>query len=165
EAGEIGVAIRAYDELYRLLGEDYDMEPSAATQELIAEIKQGKYDVLTATEGPEDTGVSYDEEMKQAMGVPRRAEPVADVPPVASKPALFVERFGMSGIDPESLHVVEGFRVELIACLTRFREWYVAGSEVGAPDENSGVRVSSRYGITTTAYQAGSAINVVMVLQ
>ena len=44
EAGETGAAIRAYDELYRLLDEDYDMEPSAATQELIAEVKQGKYD-------------------------------------------------------------------------------------------------------------------------
>ena len=31
EAGETGAAIRAYDELYRLLDEDYDMEPSAAT--------------------------------------------------------------------------------------------------------------------------------------
>jgi DNA-binding SARP family transcriptional activator/TolB-like protein len=165
EAGEIGVAIRAYDELYRLLGEDYDMEPSAATQELIAEIKQGKYDVLPATEGPEDTGVSYDEEMKQAMVVPRRAEPVADVPPVASKPALFVERFGMSGIDPESLHLVEGFRVELIACLTRFREWYVAEAEIDGAADNSGVRVSARYQVTTTAYQAGGSINVVMVLQ
>ena len=56
EAGETGAAIRAYDELYRLLDQDYDMEPSAATQELIAEVKQGKYDVVPA-EAPEERPV------------------------------------------------------------------------------------------------------------
>jgi DNA-binding SARP family transcriptional activator/TolB-like protein len=164
EAGETGAAIRVYDELYRLLDEDYDMEPSAATQELIAEVKQGKFDAV-GTKTQRDASLSYEAEMKQALVAPRRAAPAQEPPPMPLKPALFVDSFAMSGIGPDSVHLVEGFRIELIACLTRFREWYVAGSEVGAPDENSGVRVSSRYGITTTAYQAGSAINVVMVLQ
>jgi DNA-binding SARP family transcriptional activator/TolB-like protein len=169
EAGEIGAAIRAYDELYRLLGEDYDMEPSAATQELIVEVKQGKFDVVTANAqadhpAPGDFGRSYAMEMKQALVAPRRAAPPQEPPPMVSKPALFIDRFGMSGIGPESAHLVEGFRIELIACLTRFREWYVAGTEAGA-DDNDGRRVSARYGVTTTAYQAGAAINVVMVLQ
>jgi TolB-like protein len=81
-----------------------------------------------------------------------------------AKPALFVDQFGMSGIGPESVHLVEGFRIELIACLTRFREWYVAGAAQGTEEDN-GARVSGRYGLTTTAYQAGTTINVVMVLQ
>jgi DNA-binding SARP family transcriptional activator/TolB-like protein len=162
EAGETGAAIRAYDELYRLLDEDYDMEPSAATQELIAEVKQGKFDGAAA---PGGFGLTYAAEMKQALVASRRTAPVREPTPMPLKPALFVDPFGMSGIGPDSVHLVEGFRIELIACLTRFREWYVAGNEVGGPDENSGVRVSARYCITTTAYQAGSAINVVMVLQ
>jgi DNA-binding SARP family transcriptional activator/TolB-like protein len=164
EAGETGVAIRAYDELYRLLDEDYDMEPSAATQELIAEVKQGKYDVVPA-ERPEDAGLSYAEEMKQALVAPRRTAPVPGPRSMPLKPALFVDAFGLSGIGPSSAHLVEGFRVELLACLTRFREWYVAGTEAGGVDDNGGTRVSARYGLTTTAYQAGAAINVVMVLQ
>lgn len=163
EAGETGTAIRAYDELYRLLDQEYDMEPSAATQELIAEVKQGRFDGL-AVDVFDDSGRSYAAEMKQARVAPRRAAPAQDPPPMASKPALFIDRFEMSGIGPESAHLVEGFRIELIACLTRFREWYVAGTEVGAED-NDGRRVSARYGVTTTAYQAGAAINVVMVLQ
>jgi TolB-like protein len=44
EAGETAAALRAYDTLYRLLDSEFDMEPSAATQELVAEIKQGKFD-------------------------------------------------------------------------------------------------------------------------
>jgi DNA-binding SARP family transcriptional activator/TolB-like protein/tetratricopeptide (TPR) repeat protein len=163
EAGEIGAAIRAYDELYRLLDVDYDMEPSVATQELIAEVKQGKFD------GPvvdvfDDPPRSYTADMKQALVAPRRAAPPRDPPRIASKPALFIDPFGMSGIGPDSVHLVEGFRSELIACLTKFREWYVAETETGAND-NDGRRVSARYGVTTTAYQAGAAINVVMVLQ
>ena len=59
---------------------------------------------------------------------------------------------------------MEGFRIELIACLARFREWYVAGTDGDLPGEHGGVPVSSRYIVTTTAYQAGPAINVVMVL-
>jgi DNA-binding SARP family transcriptional activator/TolB-like protein len=164
EAGETGVAIRAYDELYRLLDEDYDMEPSVATQELIAEIKQGKYDVLP-DRASVDEGLSYDEEMKQAFVAPRRAVPEPEPRSVPLKPALFVDPFSLSGIGPDSVHLVEGFRIELIACLTRFREWYVAGSEPSGADDDGVTRVSTRYGLTTTAYQAGSAINVVMVLQ
>jgi DNA-binding SARP family transcriptional activator/TolB-like protein len=164
EAGETGAAIRAYDELYRLLDEDYDMEPSVATQELIAEIKQGKYDV-TPTEPSEQVGLSYREEMKQALVAPRRAVPVSEPRPMPLKPSLVVDPFGLSGIGQDSAHLVDGFRVELLACLTRFREWYVAGTEPSGATDDAATRVSARYGLTTTAYQAGAAINVVMVLQ
>jgi TolB-like protein len=131
---------------------------------LIAEVKQGKYDVVSAA-AREDFGLSYAAEMKQALVAPRRAAPVQEPPPMPLKPALFVDPFRMSGIGPDSVHLVEGFRIELIACLTRFREWYVAGTPAEGADDDHGVRVSSRYGLTTTAYQAGTAINVVMVLQ
>lgn len=164
EAGETGAAIRVYDELYRLLGEDYDMEPSAATQELIAEVKQGKYDVAPV-DVLEDSGLSYELEMKQALVAPRRATPVLEPLPAPLKPALFIDQFGTSGIGQDSMHLVSGFRIELIACLTRFREWFVAGTSSAEGDDELGGRVSGRYGLTTTAYQAGAAINVVMVLQ
>ena len=165
EAGETSAAIRAYDELYRLLDEEYDMEPSAATQELIAEVKQGKFDVVPA-EAPEEAGLSYAAEMKQALVAPRRAAPVLEPPPMPLKPALFIEAFGMSGIGPDSMHLVEGFQdrtdrlpdaVSRMVCLRQ--------PTAGGGDDEHGVRVSDRYGLTTTAYQAGAAINVVMVLQ
>jgi DNA-binding SARP family transcriptional activator len=48
EDGETGAALRAYEVLYRYLGEDFDMEPSMATQTLVAAIKQGEFDVVEA---------------------------------------------------------------------------------------------------------------------
>jgi TolB-like protein len=102
--------------------------------------------------------------MRQAQVAPRRSteqpRPVAPPP----KPTLFVENFAMSGIDLDQVHLVAGFRMELIACLTRFREWYVSGSsDHGAELGNS--TISRRYTLSTTAYKAGATINVVMVLQ
>ena len=70
----------------------------------------------------------------------------------------------MSGVGADQAHLVEGFRIELIACLARFREWYVAGTDGDLTGEHGGVPVSSRYAVTTTAYQGGATINVVTVL-
>lgn len=169
EDGEISRALRAYDELYRLLGDDYDMEPSVPTQALVAEVKQGKFDPVQEASIPDlPTAVlpalSYEAEMRQAQVAARRAaEPLKPGAP-PSKPALFVDRFTMSGVGPDQAHLVDGFRIELIACLARFREWYLTGTDGDLSPEHGGVPVSSRYSVTTTAYQAGAAINVVMVL-
>ena len=63
EDGELGAALHAYDELYRLLGDEYDMEPSAVTQALVAEIKQGKFDVVAGVEEP--AALAYEAEMRR----------------------------------------------------------------------------------------------------
>ncbi len=42
--GETAAALRAYDDLYRVLDADHDMEPSLETQELLARIKLGNFD-------------------------------------------------------------------------------------------------------------------------
>ncbi|MBV9153449.1 MAG: hypothetical protein JO204_16910 [Alphaproteobacteria bacterium] len=44
EEGEIGPALRAYAELYETLVDELDMEPSAPTQALVAEIKKGDFE-------------------------------------------------------------------------------------------------------------------------
>lgn len=161
EDGELGAALHAYDELYRLLGDDYDMEPSAVTQALVAEIKQGKFDAVAVGDQP---ARSYEAEMRQALVAERRAAEPLEPRPIPSKPALFVGSFTMSGVGADQAHLVEGFRIELIACLARFREWYVTGTDGDLTGEHGGVPVSSRYAVTTTAYRGGNTINVVMVL-
>lgn len=166
EDGEIGAALRAYDELYRLLGEEYDQEPSAQTLELVAEVKQGKFDGLARDEPPSsETAGPYLEEARQALVEPRRAASSSEPRPIPAKPELFVDNFAMSGVDLERVHLVEGFRIELIACLARFREWYVSDSERDPATRPSNMPVSARYALMTNAYQAGATINVVMVLQ
>jgi DNA-binding SARP family transcriptional activator/TolB-like protein len=54
EDGEIGSALRAYDNLYKALGDELDMEPSGPTRELVAEIKLGHFDRLETRPGPGD---------------------------------------------------------------------------------------------------------------
>ena len=44
EDGEINVALHTYEALYKVLGDELDMEPSTATQRLIADIKLGLLD-------------------------------------------------------------------------------------------------------------------------
>jgi DNA-binding SARP family transcriptional activator/TolB-like protein len=163
EAGEIGVALRAYDELYRLLGEEYDQEPSAQTLELVAEVKQGKLDGVAPDA---DGGAISPAEVSQAMVAPRdTAPPTPEPAKQPPKPALFIARFAVNGVDPDRVHLVEGFRHDLIACLVRFREWYVAGNDAEVSHDHPGAPVASRYRLATTAYQAGAAINAVMVLE
>ena len=141
EAGETSAAIRAYDELYRLLDEEYDMEPSTATQELIAEVKQGKFDGSGRGAARSRPVLRGRDEAGAGRAPARRAG--AEPPPMPLKPALFIDSFGMSGIGPDSMHLVEGFRIELIACLTRFREWYVAGTDAGETIMKGGARFGS----------------------
>ncbi len=149
------------------------MEPSALTQTLVAEIKQGKFDVAPGGEAPaladapavpDAPTLSFEAEMLQARVAERRTVEPREAPSVPSKPALFVDTFMTSGVGPDQAHLVEGFRIALIACLARFREWYVAGADGDLAVQHGGVPISSRYDVTTTAYQGGRTINVVMVL-
>ncbi|MEM9701143.1 MAG: BTAD domain-containing putative transcriptional regulator, partial [Planctomycetota bacterium] len=43
-AGDMGAAIKVYNALWKVLEDDYDMEPSNQTAELIAEIKSGGFE-------------------------------------------------------------------------------------------------------------------------
>jgi hypothetical protein len=52
EDSEISAALRAYDTLYRSLAEELDMEPSDATQALVAEIKMGQVHPLRFPPAP-----------------------------------------------------------------------------------------------------------------
>jgi len=105
-------------------------------------------------------------EVSQLM-VPRRFGAKTPTPPrlAPPKPAVSIEAFAMNGVAADQAHLVEGFRLDLIACLVRFREWYVSGSDADVPSDHTGAPVSARFAVTTTAYQAGGTINVVMVLQ
>lgn len=146
--GNVSGALRIYEALWNVLGEDFDMEPSLATQKLVADIKSGKL-------------------------VPgERSAPVIQVPlsplqprSTGSRFLLMVEAFATHGVPEERGYLVQGFRHDLIACLARFREWFVMDG--GAlPDRAAMVdRVSGRYSIGGTAYQAGDRISLVLTLR
>lgn len=146
EEGDPVGALRAYDALWKVLGDEYDTEPSLATQALVADIKIGQ--VGKATPEP------------AAERIPASVAPQpATAPP---RIALLVEPFSVNGI--VQAHLVQGFRHDLIARLVRFREWFVVDGSALPPAEQTATRVTARYRINATAYQVGERISMVLTL-
>jgi TolB-like protein len=82
----------------------------------------------------------------------------------SAKIRLVLRPFAMHGVDEDRAHLVQGFSLHLAACLVRFREWSVIDRSPAAiplPPLGS----VPQYCIETTAYQAGTEINMVMVLR
>lgn len=141
EEGDVPAALRAYEALWNLLGEDFDMEPADATQEVVAAIKSGR--ILPVAPS------------RPAMAANGKA----------ARMALLVESFAAHGVPEDRAHLVHGFRHDLLASLVRFREWFVLdGGQIPAASTTFG-RVSSRYAVGATAYQAGERISLVVTIR
>ena len=66
---------------------------------------------------------------------------------------------------PEADASGPGLRHDLIACLVRFREWFVVDGPAIPSAEQTGNRVSARYRISAAAaYQVGDRISLVLTL-
>jgi len=163
EEGDTAGALRIYKALWDLLDRDYAMEPSSATEELVAHIKLG---ILERAPADRATSAANDGfAVRTARGT--AMQQVVPIAPAANPPAktrLVLRPFAMHGVDEDHSHLVQGFSQHLAACLVRFREWSVvdrppAAVVLPAPD------ASPQYCIETTAYQAGHEINIVMVLR
>jgi DNA-binding SARP family transcriptional activator len=160
EQGDAAGALRIYSELWDLLDRDYGMEPSPTTQALVADIKLGAFE-----RPPERNAVP----LSSGPRVARTSNEIAGItelkPVVAAvKMRLILRPFGMHGIDGDRIHLVQGFGLHLAACLVRFREWTV----IDRPSPAAALPFSDQvpqYCIESTAYQAGTEINMVMVLK
>jgi DNA-binding SARP family transcriptional activator/TolB-like protein len=176
EQGDVAGALRIYKALWDLLDEDYGMEPSAATKDLVAKIKLGGFEQPRAGIGAHH---ATDARLSPSInGIIANAIPpaVTDIK-LPAKTCLVLLPFAMHGIDSDHAHLVQGFHQHLAASLVRFREWSVVDHSpvirfrewsrvdrqpVTAPPVTDSI---PRYCIGTTAYQAGSEINMVMVLK
>jgi DNA-binding SARP family transcriptional activator/TolB-like protein len=159
EQGDVAGALRIYEALWDLLDRDYDMEPSLATEELVAKIKLGVF------ERPLGNGAGDERATRATNGsIGQGIEPTdADIKAPA-KTCLVLRPFAMHGVDNDHAHLVQGFHQHLAASLVRFREWSVVDRPpvtVALPASDS----TPQYSIETTAYQAGTEINMVMVLR
>jgi DNA-binding SARP family transcriptional activator/TolB-like protein len=159
EEGDVAGALRIYKALWNLLDRDYGMEPSLATEELVAQIKLGAFERPL---GHADADSAAGNRARAAGASADRAIPraAADIK-AAVKTCLVLRPFAMHGIDRDHAHLVQGFHQHLAASLVRFREWSVVDRSPAslAPDS------VPQYCIETTAYQAGPEINMVMVLR
>ncbi|MEA2861280.1 MAG: hypothetical protein QOC72_3319 [Methylobacteriaceae bacterium] len=177
EQGEVAAALRIYKALWDLLERDYGMEPAPATEELVARIKLGAF------ERPLVNAAAYGAADKRASratdgSVDRAVSPAAAEVKAPAKTCLVLRPFAMHAIDSDHTHLVQGFHQHLAASLVRFREWSVVDrhpairfrewSEVDRAPATVALPARDlmlQYSIETTAYQAGTEINMVMVLK
>ncbi|SDR59906.1 DNA-binding transcriptional activator of the SARP family [Rhizobiales bacterium GAS191] len=162
EAGDTAGALRVYNDLWNLLDEDYDMEPSEQTQRLVADIKTGRFDEpLPATPPSAEQPL----QATSSEASPREAPTLrAGVTQPVSKLELAIEAFNVEGIDPDKLHYVQGFHQSLIANLVRFREWYVTDRANQAQAATSKMPAIARYTLRAIAHQSGNRLNLVLTL-
>jgi DNA-binding SARP family transcriptional activator/TolB-like protein len=152
EDGDIAGALRIYKALWYLLDRDYGMEPSPATEELVARIKLGAFEKQAPDSGSRDT--------RAVRAVGGNVVPLAGAEKASAKMRLVLRPFVMHGVDGDHAYLVQGFNQHLAASLVRFREWSVVDRAViSAPGS------APQYCIETAAYQTVSGINIVMVLQ
>jgi DNA-binding SARP family transcriptional activator len=161
--GDVAGALRIYKALWNLLDRDYGMEPSPVTEELVAKVKLGAFEQPLAD--ADAHGAANRRALRPTNGSIDQAIPltVADTKAPA-KTCLVLRPFATHGIDSEHAHLVQGFHQHLAASLVRFREWSVVDrppitAAIFAPDS------VPQYSIETTAYRAGTEINMVMVLR
>lgn len=148
EAGDTAGALRAYKALWDLLADEYGMEPSEATQQLVGAVKLGKLEPPTPALLPRERSTDG------------RSDPQ---PHFSGRLALAVGAVDMRDVDADQTHRVHGFRQNLIATLVRFREWSV--SAPFPPSEGTDRSPDARYDIEMLAYQNGHTVNLVLVMK
>jgi DNA-binding SARP family transcriptional activator/TolB-like protein len=152
EDGDIAGALRIYKALWYLLDRDYGMEPSPATEELVARIKLGAFEKQVPDSATRDA--------RAARAVPGNVVPLAGAEKASAKIRLVLRPFVLHGVDGDHAYLVQGFNQHLAASLVRFREWSVVDRAIiPAPG------AAPQFCIETAAYQTVSGINIVMVLQ
>src|SRR5689334_7848035 len=72
--------------------------------------------------------------------------------------------FNVSAVHNEAVHLVQGFRRELIACLVRFREWAVRDM-AAAPRAPAEQTKAAEYVIEADAFGAGDGLRLVLTLR
>ncbi len=153
--GRTAQALRAYNALWKLLDDDYGMEPSVETQRLVAEIKMGAYD-----SGAEKTTTNDHSPVTERGRTTSSA--LRDGAPEA-RLLLFVQPTDVTQIDADKAHLVVGFRQFLIASLVKFREWHVTDLPLAThdPDCDKG----SVYEIQLFAHHVESVIHVTIMMK
>lgn len=162
--GRTTQALRVYKALWDVLDEDYGMEPSAATQKLVAEIKMGVHE---PKEQMPNTGIE-DRAANPAAIVEAQRSASSKLGIFASEREtrllLSLQAVDTKQVDPDKAHLVLGFRQLVIASLVKFREWHVTDVPLQAssdPQQENG----ASYEIQMFAYQTQQAVQLTLMLK
>jgi len=155
--GDVAGALRIYKALWYLLDRDYGMEPSPATEELVARIKLGTFEKQLRDLASGDAA-----DLRSLRAVAGNVVPLAGAEKAPAKIRLVLRPFVMHGVDGDHAYFVQGFSRHLAASLVRFRDWSVVDRAAAAVQAQSS---APQYCIETAAYQTVSGISIVMVLR
>lgn len=147
--GDVGGAMKVYKTLWDVLDQDYDIEPSRETQELIVGIKQDA--------GLTDAPAAAAAEPKPAVAPRGKA--------LWNRLMMSVGHFDAAGVPDDRRYIVNGFRHELLACLSRFREWSVRALGAKETIEPRSWSSPPEYLIEGTAYEGAGTIHLIITLR
>lgn len=158
DSGDVGGALSIYKRLWDFLEEEYDVEPSEATQDLAAAIRLAQ----PLSSGSGATAIPPPA-ASPAVATPAAEPPDAArrlTPPGSARLMVTVGGFDATGIGPDRAYLVQGFRRELIANLVRFREWVVRDGGLAA-DAPQG----QEYVVEATALQGALEARLIVTLR
>lgn len=161
--GDVGAALRVYKALWDLLDEEYDVEPSKQTQELIASAKLAQPEALAPAHKMPAQAKALSIR-KPTNGEGDLARPRLD----ATNSTLVVSIAPFEAVlAPSRQHyLVQGFRRELMACLVRFREWLVRDlNTAGQATARSLADSADEYCIEGSVIPAGDSLRLLLTLK
>jgi DNA-binding SARP family transcriptional activator/tetratricopeptide (TPR) repeat protein len=147
--GDIGGALKIYKSLWDLLEADYDIEPSTETQALVVGIKQ----MPSLSEHPQTPSIA-----PTLQGAAREAS-------APKRLLISVCTFDASGVPEDMRHVVNGFRHEFVACLTRFREWSVRTVPPFWESEPRTWSSPPEYIVEGSTYESNGTVRLIVTLR
>jgi DNA-binding SARP family transcriptional activator/tetratricopeptide (TPR) repeat protein len=167
-SGRTAHALRTYKALWDLLDQDFGMEPSKATQDLVADIKLGVYEHGTLTKddpaspAPPPDGFSEASPSKSLQTPP---DPSASASQPQTRLLLSLQAVNTRQVQPDMVHLVVGFRQLLIASLVKFREWHVTDVPFRPPAEAMPPDGDERYEIQIFASQNRQVLQLTLMLK
>lgn len=157
--GDVAGALRVYRELWQLLEDEFDSEPSEVTQELVVAIKSGSFGERTARAGDGEGNAPPATQMEVRSEGPMRGPAGGRTPDPLL--VLLIGEFDAAGVGTDRVGLVRSFRHELVASLVRFRDWTVI--EASAPPVIDGTRPI--YSIQATVLETTDLLEFVLTLK
>lgn len=149
--GDYTGALRAYEDLWNVLEEEFDTQPSSETQSLIVDIKLGKFSDWLQRERARLAEEAERKGDRPAVSAGTRAEAVAR----HVNPVIVVDQILQVTEADEDIRLAKVFRHDLISRLVRFREWSVADE---VTEELSG-SAAPIYRVSISAMRADRAVS------
>jgi len=168
-SGRTAHALRTYNALWDLLDQDFGMEPSKATQDLVADIKLGVYEHGAPTRDDASAPAAFPTG-DASKALPSKPPQTAPRPPTsANQPQtrllLSLRAVDTRQVQPDMVHLVVGFRQLLIASLVKFREWHVTDVPFQPQAEGMTPDGDERYEIQIFASQNRQVLQLTLILK